>query len=77
MKETLHIYSRATTRVQEDGTLLSTQQELGKERAKQLGMKAKNILGLARSGQTSFILMTCFVLVESLLIALVLKVLND
>ena len=41
MKETLHIYSRVSTRVQEDGTSLSTQQELGKERAKQLGMKAK------------------------------------
>ena len=42
MKDTLHIYTRVSTRTQEeDGTSLSTQQELGKERAKQLGMKAR------------------------------------
>jgi len=42
MKDTLHIYTRVSTRTQEeDGTSLSTQQELGKGRAKQLGMKAR------------------------------------
>ena len=40
MKETLHIYSRVSTRIQEDGTSLSTQQEIGREKAQQLGMKA-------------------------------------
>ena len=41
MRETLHIYSRVSTRIQEDGTSLTTQQELGREKAKQLGMKAQ------------------------------------
>ena len=41
MKETLHIYTRVSTRVQESGTSLSTQEQLGKDKAKQLGMKAQ------------------------------------
>ena len=42
MKETLHIYTRVSTTVQEDdGTSLSTQKELGLDRSKKLGMKHK------------------------------------
>jgi len=41
MKETLHIYCRVSTRVQEDGTSLDMQKDLGRQKAKQLGMKAK------------------------------------
>ena len=40
MKQTLHIYTRVSTSVQEDdGTSLDTQRDLGVERAKTLGMK--------------------------------------
>ena len=42
MKETLHIYTRVSTTIQEDdGTSLHTQKELGIERSKKLGMKYK------------------------------------
>ena len=40
-KETLHIYCRVSTRVQEDGTSLDMQKDLGRQKAKQLGMKPK------------------------------------
>jgi len=40
MKQTLHIYTRVSTSIQEDdGTSLDTQRDLGVERAKTLGMK--------------------------------------
>lgn len=40
MSETLHIYSRVSTQVQVDeGTSIQTQQEIGKQLAKQLGFK--------------------------------------
>ena len=42
MKETLHCYTRVSTRVQEDGTSLDTQKELGKSKSKELGMKFKH-----------------------------------
>ena len=42
MKETLHIYTRVSTAVQEDeGTSLVTQKEYGKKKATELGMKYK------------------------------------
>ena len=41
MKDTLHIYCRVSTRVQEEGESLDTQIELGKKKAKELGMKHK------------------------------------
>ena len=42
MKETLHIYTRVSTRVQDDeGTSLATQKELGVAKSKELGMKHK------------------------------------
>ena len=37
MKETLHIYCRVSTRVQEKGASLDTQEKLGKKKAKELG----------------------------------------
>ena len=41
MTETLHIYTRVSTRIQEDGTSLDTQKELGKKKAKELHLKSK------------------------------------
>jgi DNA invertase Pin-like site-specific DNA recombinase len=42
MKETLHTYTRVSTRVQDDeGTSLATQKELGVSKSKELGMKHK------------------------------------
>ena len=41
MKETLHIYTRVSTTVQEDGTSLETQKELGITRAEKLGFDFK------------------------------------
>ena len=42
MKETLHIYTRVSTRVQDDeGTSLATQKELGIAKSKELKMKSK------------------------------------
>ena len=42
MKETLHIYTRVSTTVQEDdGTSLDTQKQLGIERSKKMGMNYK------------------------------------
>ena len=42
MKETLHIYTRVSTKVQDDeGTSLATQKELGIRKSKDLGMKHK------------------------------------
>lgn len=42
MKETLHTYTRVSTRVQDDeGTSLATQKELGVAKSKELGMKHK------------------------------------
>ena len=38
-KETLHIYTRVSTRIQEEGTSLDTQRELGIKKAKELGYK--------------------------------------
>ena len=38
-KETLHIYTRVSTRTQEKGESLDTQKELGKKKAKELGYK--------------------------------------
>ena len=41
MKETLHIYTRVSTRIQEDdGTSLDTQKEVGNKKAKELGYKS-------------------------------------
>ena len=39
MKETLHIYTRVSSAVQEEGTSLETQKELGIKKSKELGMK--------------------------------------
>nr|AIF16911.1 resolvase domain-containing protein (spoIVCA) [uncultured marine group II/III euryarchaeote KM3_75_E04] len=41
MKETLHIYTRVSTRIQEKGESLDTQKELGVKKAKDLGYKHK------------------------------------
>jgi len=41
MKETLHIYTRVSTKVQEEGASLDVQRGEGKKKAKELGMKAK------------------------------------
>ena len=41
MKETLHCYTRVSTRVQEDGTSLDMQRDEGKKKAEELGMKSK------------------------------------
>ena len=42
MTEILHIYTRVSTRVQDDeGTSLATQKELGVAKSKELGMKHK------------------------------------
>ena len=41
MKETLHCYTRVSTRVQEQGASLDTQKELGVKKAKDLGYKHK------------------------------------
>ena len=41
MQETLHIYTRISSRSQEDGTSLETQTDLGIEKSKDLGMKYK------------------------------------
>ena len=41
MKETLHIYCRVSTKVQEEGASLDVQRDEGKKKAKDLGMKAK------------------------------------
>lgn len=42
MKETLHIYTRVSTQIQEeDGTSLESQRELGIEKSEKLGMKFK------------------------------------
>ena len=41
MKETLHIYTRVSSQSQTKGESLETQKKLGKEKATQLGMKAK------------------------------------
>ena len=42
MKETLHIYTRVSTKIQdEDGTSLDTQEDLGIKKSKELGMKSK------------------------------------
>ena len=42
MKDTLHIYTRVSTKIQdEDGTSLDTQKELGIKKSKELGMKYK------------------------------------
>lgn len=39
MKEVLHIYTRVSSIVQEEGTSLETQKELGIIKSKELGMK--------------------------------------
>ena len=39
MKEILHIYTRVSSAVQEEGTSLETQKELGIKKSKELGMK--------------------------------------
>lgn len=39
MKEILHIYIRVSSAVQEEGTSLETQKELGIVKSKELGMK--------------------------------------
>ena len=45
MTETLHIYTRVSTRIQEDGTSLDTQRDLGKKKAKESKAKqAKTVL---------------------------------
>jgi site-specific DNA recombinase len=42
MKETLHIYTRVSTTIQEeDGTSLDTQRDLGEQRSQKLGMKCQ------------------------------------
>ena len=41
MKETLHIYTRISSKSQEEGTSLETQKELGIQKSKDLGMKHK------------------------------------
>ena len=42
MKETLHIYTRVSSRIQDtDGTSLDTQKESGVAKSKELGMKSK------------------------------------
>ena len=41
MKETLHIYCRVSTKVQEEGASLDVHRDEGKKKAKDLGMKAK------------------------------------
>ena len=39
MKHILHIYTRVSSAVQEEGTSLETQKELGIKKSKELGMK--------------------------------------
>ena len=39
MKDTLHSYSRVSSAVQDKGTSLETQKELGIKKSKELGMK--------------------------------------
>ena len=39
MREILHIYTRVSSAVQEEGTSLETQKELGIKKSKELGMK--------------------------------------
>ena len=39
MKEILHIYTRVSSAIQEEGTSLETQKELGIKKSKELGMK--------------------------------------
>jgi len=39
MKDILHIYTRVSSAVQEEGTSLETQKELGIKKSKELGMK--------------------------------------
>ena len=41
MKETLHSYLRVSSKIQEEGTSLDTQKELGMKKSKELGMKHK------------------------------------
>ena len=41
MKETLHIYTRISSKIQEEGTSLDTQKKLGIQKSKELGMKNK------------------------------------
>ena len=41
MKETLHIYTRVSTAIQEEGASLDTQKEIGVKKSKELGMKRK------------------------------------
>ena len=41
MKDTLHIYTRISSKSQLDGTSLETQKELGIKKSKDLGMKTK------------------------------------
>ena len=41
MKNILHIYTRVSSAVQEEGTSLETQKELGIKKSKELGMEFK------------------------------------
>jgi DNA invertase Pin-like site-specific DNA recombinase len=41
MKHILHIYTRVSSAVQEEGTSLETQKELGIKKSKELGMEFK------------------------------------